>query len=81
MVITFYTGNGCSLHPDCFTCPFPDCTTSKPLVGGEKRAVRLRLTEEQREGIKSLASQGHSRVQIAGQLGVSRRSVGRNLKD
>lgn len=19
-------GNGCLKHPDCFTCPFPDCT-------------------------------------------------------
>jgi len=21
----FHTGNGCNRHPDCLTCPFPDC--------------------------------------------------------
>ncbi len=21
----FYSGNGCDRHPDCLTCPFPDC--------------------------------------------------------
>jgi len=21
----FYSGNGCNRHPDCLTCPFPDC--------------------------------------------------------
>jgi hypothetical protein len=21
----FYSGNGCNRHPDCLTCPFPEC--------------------------------------------------------
>lgn len=26
--VYFYNGLGCHRHPDCFTCPFPDCITS-----------------------------------------------------
>lgn len=34
--------NGCSRHPDCFTCPFPDCIASS-------REVRVWDADEERE--------------------------------
>ena len=26
--------NGCSHHPDCFSCPFTDCLHDRPSLGG-----------------------------------------------
>lgn len=34
--------NGCNHHPDCFTCPFPDCIASS-------REVRVWDADEERE--------------------------------
>lgn len=31
-------GNGCSLYPDCFTCPLPDCVS---LYGANRKTQKV----------------------------------------
>jgi len=65
--------SGCSLHPDCLTCPYPDCaipvTAGRPPGRWHRRALEAR----------QLAAAGMHPLEIAARLGCSRRSVYRYL--
>lgn len=56
---------GCSLHPDCFTCPFPDCR--EDLVNGEQ-SIRVQVLAQKATWLRR---QGLRWGMIARQLGVS----------
>ena len=46
--------NGCQHHPDCFTCPFPDCVLSRKDMARkwlQERRDRLVLQEVERENL------------------------------
>lgn len=64
---TLYRGNGCRIHPDCFTCPLPDCLWGG--YTGDKSVV-------QRESAIILFLAGERRVNvIASQMGLPSRSI------
>jgi len=56
---------GCSLHPDCFTCPFPDCRYNEP--AGE-RSLKMRALAQKAPWLRE---QGLTWAAIARRLGVS----------
>ena len=64
--------NGCHYHDDCFSCPFHDCIAdsqgSYNYIMGQQRKAEVRL----------LLEQGYSDKYIAGQLGLSTRTVARH---
>ena len=60
--------NGCILHNDCFTCPYPDCIDGQNKVAMLKKAKAV--------GLKEL---GYSNSEIAQRIGVSKRHVSRYL--
>lgn len=61
---------GCSLHDDCFTCPFPECSI------GNKRAV---LTLKKKKRARELKESGLDANQIAKEMGKSVRTINRWL--
>lgn len=63
--------SGCCLHPDCFTCPLPDCLYQS------RRGQQWQATHSR---IMALVGQGTSRVKISRDLGVAERTVYRHLK-
>jgi len=66
---------GCQYHPDCFTCPFPDCVKPQDGKGTKRFHGKTRLT------VQRLARQGLKPEEISGQLGISLRTVYRGLRD
>jgi len=66
-----HISNGCSLHYDCFTCPYPDC------IVGRKDVMR---NLEARAEAQRLKKDGYSTEQIAERLGQQIRSIQRWLQ-
>lgn len=67
--------NGCHLHNDCFTCPFPDC------IWSSENSYHLRPSGMKRaKEIIKLCKLGWSNRVIAAYLGISVRTVQRYLK-
>ena len=64
---TPYRDTGCDLAPQCLACPLPACRYDLP----HKRAGVLL----QQVALRPLLSQGLTINEMAGQLGVSRRTV------
>lgn len=56
---------GCSLHPDCFTCPFPACRDDLP---SGKQSVRVQVLAQKATWLRK---QGLTWAAIARQLGTS----------
>ena len=63
------TDNGCHYHGDCFTCPFPDC------IADSQGAYNYYMGQKRRAEVKQLLGQGYSEKYVAGQLGLSLRTV------
>lgn len=63
--------NGCEDHPDCFTCPFEDCTLG-----------RLQVTQTPLKKARAIAlhQEGHDMEEIAKELSQSRNIILRWLK-
>ncbi len=70
---TRYRDKGCDVHPNCLTCPLPRCRYEEP--GG----LRALLNEYRDRQIVSLRKKGASVDELAGQYGISRRTVFRVL--
>lgn len=70
---TRYRDDGCDVHPICLTCPLPRCRYEEP---GGLRAI---LNEYRDRQITSLRKRGASVDELAGQFGISRRTVFRVL--
>ena len=66
---TRYRDDGCSIHPECLTCPLERCRFEEP---GGLRAVPNAGRDRQ---IAFLRSKGVAAEMIAGRFGVSRRTV------
>ena len=64
--------NGCNYHNDCFTCPFHDC------IAGVQGGYQYIMGQKRKAEVKQLVGQGYSDKYIAGQLGVSIRTVARH---
>ena len=71
---TRYRDKGCDVHPNCLTCPLPRCRYEEP--GG----LRALLNEYRDRQIVSLRRKGASVDELAGQYGISRRTVFRVLR-
>lgn len=54
----FLYNNGCYLHDDCFTCPFPDCQNYATGKDEMIRQIKLLITdpEEQAERIRRVTN-------------------------
>ena len=62
--------SGCKHHPDCFTCPFPDCIADAPI--GVEKATRL----AKKARILELYDQQHLTVpEIVRETGLSPRTI------
>lgn len=70
---TRYRDDGCDIHPICLTCPLPRCRYEEP---GGLRAI---LNEYRDRQIASLRKKGASVDELAGQFGISRRTIFRVL--
>jgi len=66
---------GCQYHPDCLTCPLPDCV--KPQDGKGTKRFQGKTTFD----IQRLARQGLKPEEISGQLGISLKTVYRGLRN
>ena len=67
----YYSGNGCSKHNDCFTCPFTDCQLDKR----EKHNI-----DSRHSSIRELFGKGYNPKEIYNQTGVSLRTIYRVVK-
>jgi len=67
-----YRDRGCSEHPQCLTCPLPECRYVKGLV-----TMRL---ERRRASVIALHNEGRSVLAIARRLGMKQRIVRRDLE-
>lgn len=63
---------GCEFWDDCFTCPYSDCIAGRP--GNLKRVKRQKLVWTSKKA-------GLSSREIAEELGVSLRTIERDLKE
>jgi hypothetical protein len=70
---TQYADTGCSVHPNCLTCPLVRCRYDEP--GGARKL----FSEARDRSIVGLQRQGVSIGAIARRFGVSRRTVFRAL--
>jgi hypothetical protein len=70
---TRYRDKGCDVHSNCLTCPLPRCRYEEP--GG----LRALLNEYRDRQIVSLRRKGASVDELAGQYGISRRTIFRVL--
>ncbi len=68
-----YRDDGCDVHPICLTCPLPRCRYEEP---GGLRAI---LNEYRDRQITWLRKKGASVDELAGQFGISRRTIFRVL--
>lgn len=66
-----YHDEGCELAPACLSCPFPDCRFDLP-----RGFLTMRVSTNM-ERSQELRAQGLTVDSVAGQLGVSRRTVQR----
>ena len=62
--------NGCTLHADCFTCPFSECVLDNQFIYFHERDKRIRERHEA----------GESRLALAAAFSLSERSVYRILR-
>lgn len=65
---------GCSLHPACLTCPFERCRYDGLAEVQQQQAMDARAS-----AIRRLRADGLTIAEIAGQLGISRRTAQRAL--
>ena len=64
---------GCEFNPSCLNCPLPRCIEDEP--GGRQR-IRKQVRDDK---IDDLRRNGKSIAEIAGEFGISKRSVYRAL--
>ena len=67
--LTHYRDEGCRFWASCLSCPFPRCLFEAP--GGPKQAIRALRDGE----VRRLYAAGMPVLEIADQVGISRRSV------
>lgn len=66
-------GNGCNLHPNCFTCPYPDCVVSYD-------GTKLNPTLERQAVVLAGVKQGMSLAGIASIVGENAYKTGRIME-
>ena len=70
-----YKDTGCSLHPQCLTCPFPRCRYE--LHSGIRKMGVVILSGE----LTRLRAEGQSVDEIAQRFSVNKRTVYRHLRE
>lgn len=71
--------NGCHLHPDCFTCPLPQCIFENSEDSRRMRGPMMK-TLQKLEQVRQLKKDGYTSDAMANIMGTSRRTVYRLLQ-
>ena len=75
-----YTDDGCRIAPRCLSCPLERCIYDYDDRDVQRAASRARQDARQKQAAELLA-QGFYRIEIAQRLGVSLRTVERDVKE